>query len=237
MSRAGAVRVLGLRPGQGLPRAAVDWIADRQAYERVVVLPGTRDAPDLLARLAHPPFVPPDPALSGLAIEIASRLSSGENATAWAVEAAALALLEDGAVIVPDRSLFRDLISISSWSMNVSRPPTDGLLVQHLGIAARMPRAFQAGAAEALVAILAGGGAPLSALVRERRRRAREDGPVRFRRIAKKSAGLRPFVVYLDLLPAAAAAAAADEGLAEWLRALDGDAATRLLSTAAAIFI
>ena len=237
MSRAGAVRVLGLRPGDGPPRAAIDWIADRQAYERVMVLPDTRDAPNLPARLAHPPFVPADPALSGLAAELASRLSRGGAATAWAVEAAAVALLEDGEVIVPDGSLFRDLISISSWSMNVPRPPTDGLLVQHLGLAARIPRAFREGAAAALAGILERRPAPLSALVRERRRRAREDGPVRFKRIAKKSAGLRPFVIYLDLLPAAAAAAARDEGLSEWLRTLDGDAATRLFSTAAAIFI
>ncbi len=237
MSRAGAVRVLGLRPGQGLPRAAVDWIADRQAYERVMVLPATRESPDLPPRLAHPPFVPPEPSLFALAAEFASRLSSGGAAPAWAAEAAALALLEEGAVVVPDGSLFRDLIPISSWSMNVPRPPTDGLLVQHLGIGARMPGAFRDDAPAALAAILGGGGAPMRTLLRARRRRAREDGPVRFRRIAKKSAGLRPFVVYLDLLPAAAAAAAADGGLAEWLKGLDGDAATRLFSTAAAIFI
>src|SRR5262249_31106392 len=113
--------------------------------------------------------------------------------------------------------------------------PSDGLVVQHLGVAARMPRHFRAAAPEALAAVLDGGPDRLAALARARRKSAREDGPVRFRRIARRSARLRPFVVYLDFVPAIATAPLG--GLAAWLASLPPGQAPALFSTGAAIFI
>ncbi len=52
--------------------------------------------------------------------------------------------------------------------------------------------------------------------------------------MAKKSAGLRPAVVYLDLMAAPGAATPAFTG---WLRGLEKERAAALLSVAAAVFI
>lgn len=232
MERPG-VRVLLAAPGRGLPRAAIDWIAERQRYTRVIVPPAIRAACDLPARLNHEPFGPPETRAATAAGRAAALLDAA-GMRAWAIEAVALALLEGGVVVAPDEALFRDLIPFSSWSMNVPARPTDGLLVQHLGIAGRMPAELGTTAAQAQEAVASGDAARIQRVARQRRLAARADGPVRFRRIAKRSAGLRPFVVYLDLLPAAGAAG---EPFGAWLRDEAGEDAAALLSTAAAVFI
>jgi len=228
------VRVLLVAPGRRLPRAAIDWIAERQRYTRVIVPPATRAAGELPARLDHEPFGPPEARAAQLAGRAAALLDGAAGTRAWALEAVALALLEGGAVVAPDEVLFRELIPLSSWSMNVPARPTDGLLVQHLGIAGRMPREMGVTAAQAQEAVVSRDAARIQKLARQRRLAARADGPVRFRRIAKRSAGLRPFVVYLDLVPAAGAAG---EPFGTWVRDEAGEEAAALFSTAAALFI
>jgi hypothetical protein len=224
-----SARVLLIRPGGRVSRSAIDWAADRQRHSRVIVPPSLRAGTELPPRLDHEPFVAPDPTVAGIASRAAS-LMGGPGAPSWAVEAAALALLEQAAILATDPDVFHDLIPLSSWSMNVQTRPTDGLLVQHLGIAGRMPGAFRDAAPEALAALAAGDAARCARVARARRLRARSDGPDRFRRIAPRSAGRRPFLVYLDLFPLAPAAA-------EWITGLDRDTAESLLSTGAAIFI
>ena len=82
--------------------------------------------------------------------------------------------------------------------------------------------------------ILSGNPAGISARTRQRRLRARRDGPERFRRLGRTSAGLRPAVVYLDLLPALSAAGLPFRG---WLAGLDSRHSEALLSVAGAIFV
>lgn len=153
---------------------------------------------------------------------------------ARAIEAVLLALLEEAPLIAGDVEFFRDLIPMSAWSMNVPARPTDGLLVQHVGIASKLPATFRRQSAPAVEALIAGGRRRIESLVRARRRGAREDGPVRFRRVGRRSAGLRPFVLYLDLLPLAATAGPT---FASWLKGIAPATARRLFNRAGAIFI
>jgi hypothetical protein len=229
-----SVRVLLFHPDRPATRPAIDWIVERQRHARVIVPPSLW-LPDLLpARALHEPFVPADPDAALHATELSASLSAHRGGAGIVAEATILALLEGGAVIAADTRMFRDLISLSSWSMNLPERPTDGLLVQHLGIAGRMREAWSDAAAEALDAILSADAPRLARAARARRLRARRDGPDRFGRLAKKSAGLRPAVVYLDLLASPGAAAAA---FADRLRLLDRTRALSLLSVAAAVFI
>lgn len=229
-----SVRVLLFDPGRPVSRAAIDWVADRQSYARVVLPPSLPARDDLPARARHEPFVPPLPETARIAAEAAALLAGPGAGVREAAEAAALALLEGAAVIVPERSSFSSLIPLSSWSMNVPERPTDGLLVQHLGIAGRLPREWSESAGAARTAILSGDPGLVRKAARQRRLQARREGPERFARLAKRSAGLRPMVVYLDLL-------AAEKGSApeftEWLRRLEAGRMEALLSVAGAIFI
>ncbi len=248
-----SMRILLIPPGRRVIRSAIDWVAERQRHSRVIVPPSVRVGTELPPRVAREPFTDPDATFTGIATK-ASALLGGTGASTWAVEAAALALLHGGAVLATDPELFPDLIPLSSWSMNVQERPTDGLLVQHLGIAGRMPAAFRDAAPEALAALGSGEAAQCARVARARRLRARADGPRRFRRIAPRSAGRRPFLVYLDLFPLtspAGLAAAGSSGpggtgagaiapgsaAAAWIEGLDRNTAEALLSTAAAVFI
>ena len=234
MSTGPSVRVLLFHPQRPLPAHVVEWICERQTHSRVIVPPSLRSIEDLPPRLKHEPFASPPPEAARLAGEL-SRLLGGPEAHGAAVaEAAVLALLEGGAVVATDTRMFRDLVPLSRWSMNLPQRPTDGLLAQHLGIAGRLPEAWSDASEEALEAVLSGEGARLERVARARRLRARKDGPKRFERLAKTSAGLRPGVVYLDLT---ASATAGDAGFADRLRGLDRPRALALLSMAAAIFI
>jgi hypothetical protein len=127
--------------------------------------------------------------------------------------------------------------------MNVPSRPTDALLARHIDIAARawplMGAALAAGSSPAagpslMDAFVAGDHRRVEAACRARRRAARADGPVRFRRIAPRSAGLRPFAIYLDLLPALAAAGDPARAL---LRDLGAARATGFLGMTIALFI
>ena len=209
-------RVFLFHPGRPPSQSAIDWIVERQRHSRVIVPPVLLRHEALPARARHEPFSASEPPVAGRA-----------------AEAAALALLEDGAVLVSDREIFRDLIALSSWSMNVSERPSDGLLAQHIGIASRLPAAFRDAAGEAAGAILSGEVERITKVARARRLRARKDGPSRFGRLAKKSAGLRPAIVYLDLLAAPAAFRAPFAG---WMRGLAKSETEALLSVAAAVF-
>jgi len=229
-----SVRVLLFHPDRPATRPAIDWIVERQRHARVIV-PPSLFRPDLLpARALHEPFVPADPDAVLQATELSASMSPLQGGGRIVAEATILALLEGGAVIAADARMFRDLITLSSWSMNLPERPTDGLLVQHLGIAGRMREAWSDSSGEALDAILSGDAPRLARAARARRLRARRDGPERFGRLAKKSAGLRPGVVYLDLVASTGAAAAA---FADRLRLLDRTRALSLLSVAAAVFI
>jgi len=119
--------------------------------------------------------------------------------------------------------------------MNVPARPTDGLLVRHLAIAARVRGAVAGGAPAALEAIRTGDLKGLQAIARARRRAARSDGPARFRRIAKTSAGLRPFAVYLDLVPLTLAEGG--QARRTWIASLDTAKALHLLDLTVALFI
>jgi hypothetical protein len=229
-----SVRVLFGDPGRPVSRDAIDWVAVRQSYARVILPPALLEGDALPARGRHEPFESPAPESARLAAEAAALLAEPGSGVHAAAVAAALALLEGAAVIVPERSSFSSLIPLSSWSMNLPQRPTDGLLVQHLGIAGRLPRDWNESAAAALTAILSGDPALVRRVTRTRRLAARREGPSRFGRLAKKSAGLRPAVVYLDLLAAEGAAA---PGFGEWLRGVAPERATDLLSVAGAIFI
>ena len=229
-----SVRVLLFHPGRPLSRATIDWVAVRQAYSRVIVPTALLEGDDLPARARHEPFTPPAPESARIAAEAAALLAGPGSPLRGAAEASVLALLEGAAVIAADAAAFRDLIPLSSWSMNVPERPTDGLLVQHLGIAGRLPQAWRKPATAALEAVLSGDAGRIRRVARIRRLAARREGPDRFSRLAKRSAGLRPAVVYLDLL--AASCAAAPE-FAAWLGRLERDRAASLLSVAAAVFI
>ena len=129
---------------------------------------------------------------------------------------------------------FRDLVRVSAWSMNAPGRPPDGVLARHLSIAERGAAGFRPLAAAALDALLAGDETTLAASLRTRRRAAKADGPPRFRLLAAKSAGLRPLLLYVDLLPAFAAAG---DKASTWLRGLDPALAGRLLGISIALFI
>lgn len=229
-----SLRVLLFHPERLAPRAAIDWIADRQAHSRVIVPPLLRERGSLPPRALHEPFAPPAADAARLAAEVGAVLAPDGGPGRAVAEAAALALVENAAVVAADAALFRDLVPFSSWSMNLPARPTDGLLAQHLGIASRVPAAWSDAARDALEAVLWGEAPRLARAARDRRLRARRDGPVRFRRLAKTSSGLRPGVVYLDLL---AAPAAAGPGFADLLRSLDRPRALALVSMAAALFV
>jgi hypothetical protein len=234
MSQGPNVRVLLFQPESPASRVPIDWIADRQAHARVIVPPSLSVSDVLPPRARHGPFSPPEPETARLALQAAHHADGGDAVSRIAAEAAALALLEGGAVMVCGAEIFRHLVPLSCWSMNVPERPTDGLLAQHLGIASRLPEAWRDAAVQALRSVQSGDAARIAALTRQRRLRARRDGPERFRRLGRTSAGLRPAVVYLDLLPGFSAA-----GLPfrEWLAGVDARHAEALLSVAGAIFV
>lgn len=229
-----SVRILLFHPDRGVSRETIDWIVDRQRHTQVIVPPFLQRSGALPPRAAHEPFASPDPDDARLAADVSTLLAPAEGPTLAVAEAATLALLAGSAVLAADTAMFRDLIPLSSWSMNLPERPTDGLLVQHLGIAGRLPGAWSDAAEEALEAILSGDPSRVSRAARARRLRARRDGPERFARLAKKSAGLRPGVVYLDLL---APAGATGPAFADRLRGLERPRALSLLSVAAAVFV
>jgi hypothetical protein len=190
-----------------------------------------------IGRLDHAPFRAPDPADAALAEETTAHLPVAavpeHLAPLPARQAAVLAILARAPLLVSGQDTFRDLIPLSSWSMNVPSPPADALLVRTLttagDAAARAPQPTEA----LLERLLAGDERQLLALVRERRREARHLGPDLFRRIAPRSAGLRGFAVTLDLVPALAASAEARA----WLPGLPRERALALLGGAPALFI
>jgi hypothetical protein len=229
-----SVRVLLFHPERPVSRTIIDWIVERQRHARVILPPSLQRLEALPPRARHEPFAPAGADSALLAADLLESLSLLPGPAGIVAEAAVLALLEGGAVIAADIRMFRDLISLSSWSMNLPERPTDGLLVQHLGIAGRMREAWSDAAAEALEAVLTADAPRLARVTRARRLRARKDGPERFGRLAKRSAGLRPAVVYLDLLASPAAGSVA---FAERLRGLDRPRALSLMSVAAAVFI
>ena len=221
-------RVLFIGGGDAAARSAVEWVAANQAGCLVTAMPraaGTRP----VGRLAHPPFRTPDPATLETAAAVAALVAATRTGAAAppgpgappdpaapsVLTAAVLAAAMGAPLLVAGAGLFADLVGLSAWSMNVPARPTDVLLARHIDIAARawpimgaaLAAATPPAAGAALVgAVLAGDKRRVEAACRARRRAARADGPVRFRRIAPRSAGLRPFAIYLDLLPALAAA-------------------------------
>ena len=234
MSPGPSVRVLLYHPEHSLSRATIDWIVDRQGYARVIVPPSLRRLDALPPRALKEPFSSPGTAAAGLAAEAAALLGGPAPLSRVVAEAVLLALLEEGAVIASDSAVFRALVALSSWSMNVPERPTDGLLVQHLGIASRLASTWRESAIEAAEALLTGDPGRIARLARERRLRARRDGPERFRRLGRTSAGLRPAIVYVDLLAAFAAAGAP---CLDWLRGLERSRAEALLSVTGAVFV
>jgi hypothetical protein len=214
----------------------VDWVAEHQADCEVVVAP--RALPGRpLGRLDHPPFRVPDPAEAELAAETVAHLPAAATpehlAPRPAHQAAVLAILARAPLLVSGQEAFRDLIPLSSWSMNVPSGPTDTILVRTLTTAGDAVVSAPRSDAALLDRLLAGDERGLVALVRERRRQARNLGPDLFRRIAPRSAGLRGFAVSLDLVPALAVAPAARL----WLGGLPRDRALMLLGGAPAVFI
>jgi hypothetical protein len=204
-----------------------------------------------IGRLAHPPFAAPAPDVRDLAAAAADLLAAvaaprpaaagpgprgpGRAASSTAaIEAAALALMNEAPLIVAGTDPFRDLVPISAWSMNVRGRPPDAALARHLAIAERAVPVLRPLAAPAVDALLSGDGPAIDRLLRDRRRAARADGPVRFRRLAAKSAGLRPLALYLDLLPAFAAAGDRAE---PWLARLERGRADALLGLSIALFL
>jgi hypothetical protein len=200
----------------------------------------------------HPPFRIPPPAEAAVAASVAALLAAPAHraaatgpaparrnppdpgASRRALEAAALAVLLEAPLVVGATDPFRDLVRVSAWSMNAPGRPPDGVLARHLGIAERATAEFRPLAAAALDALLAGDESAIAASLRTRRRAAKADGPPRFKLLAAKSAGLRPLLLYVDLLPAFAAAG--DKATA-WLRSLDQARAASLLGISIAFFI
>jgi hypothetical protein len=247
-------RILACPPERPVPRHVVDWLVQNQDKARILVPRALIDHPKGLARLGHAPFEPPPPALADLARSIAGALGAprpeplpgpdapmpavgiagASGSPAWAVEAAAMALLERAAVLLPHPELFADVIPLSSWSMNVPAAPLDAVLAPHAQIAAGLTDAFREDARAALEALIAGDPARLERVRRERCRHARTDGPQRFAAIAPRSEGRRPAVVYLDLLRGPAAA---DSPFRDLLTTLDRPAATRLCAMAGGLFL
>jgi len=187
MQEGPSVRVLLFHPERPVSRAAIDWIADRQRYARVIVPPSLERLEALPARARHEPFAAPGPDAARLAAEAAPLIAAPGPFSGIVTEAAILALLEEGAVMVFDRAIFRDLVALSSWSMNVPERPTDGLLAQHLGIASRLPLAWSDAAIEAVEALLAFDSDRVEKLARERRRRIALE--------RRAPPGLRPLVL------------------------------------------
>ncbi len=247
-------RILACPPERPVPRHVVDWLVQHQDKARILVPQVLIDHPKGLARLRHAPFEPPPPALADLARTIAGALAApgpapmpgpddstpavgaagASRSPDWAVEAAAMALLERAAVLLPHPELFPDVIPLSSWSMNVPAAPLDAVLAPHAQIAAGLADVFREDARTALEALISGDPARLERVRRERRRHARTDGPQRFAAIAPRSEGRRPAVVYLDLLRGPAAA---DTPFRELLTAMDRPTATRLCAMAGALFL
>ncbi len=233
-------RILLLPPGEAAARAAVDWAAAHLGDCRVVAC-GRPDEARPIGRLAHAPFGAPVAETAALATRVAALLcrppeeggagpaaaaaAAGESATALptpVLEAAALAVIEAAPLLVSGSAPFRELTRFSAWSMNVPARPTDAVVARHAAIAARAPGAILAPLLAAQPPAAGAGLADafaredarsLAAAARARRLAARADGPIRFRRVAAKSAGLRPFALYLDLLPALVARSAAARAL------------------------
>jgi hypothetical protein len=255
-------RVLFIGGGDGAARSAVEWVAANQAGSLVTAMPraaGTRP----VGRLAHAPFRTPDPAALETAAAVAALVAatrSGAAAPSGAagppgplappdpaapsvLTAAVLAAAMEAPLLVAGAGRVAELVGLSAWSMNVPSRPADVLLARHIDIAARawpvmgaaLAAATPPAAGAALVeAVLAGDQRRVEAACRTRRRAAKTDGPVRFRRIAPRSAGLRPFAVYLDLLPALAAAG---EPAGALLRDLGAERAAGFLGMTIALFV
>jgi hypothetical protein len=214
----------------------LDWVVEHQADCEVIVAP--RALPGRpLGRLDHPPFRTPDSADAALAEETVAHLPApatpGHLEPRAARQAAVLAILARAPLLVSGHEAFRDLIPLSSWSMNVPSAPADTLLVRTLTTAGDAVTSAPAPAGDLLDRLREGDERRLVAMVRERRREARNLGPDLFRRIAPRSAGLRGFAVSLDLLPAFAASA----GARQWLAGLPRERAAALLGGAPAVFI
>ena len=233
-------RILLLPPGEAAARAAVDWAAAHLGNCRVVA-GGRPDAARPIGRLAHPPFAAAVAETAALATRVAALLcrapeggeaepaaagaAAGENALPTPViEAAALAVVDAAPLLVSGSAPFRELTRFSAWSMNVQSRPTDAVVERHAAIAARAPGAILTALATAQPPAAGAGLADafarkdarsLAAAIRTRRLAARADGPIRFRRVAAKSAGLRPFALYLDLVPALVARSSAAQALFE----------------------
>ncbi|HYV18937.1 MAG TPA: hypothetical protein VFC25_07900 [Verrucomicrobiae bacterium] len=225
----------------------MDWVVEHQADCEVIVAP--RALPGRpMGRLDHPPFCAAFPGDAALAEETVAHLPApatpGHLEPRAARQAAVLAILARAPLLVSGQEAFRDLIPLSSWSMNVPSPPADMQLVRTLTTAGDAVAISPPPAADLLDRLLEGNEEKDQRLalvnekrrlnlVRERRREARNLGPDLFRRIAPRSAGLRGFAVSLDLLPAFAASA----GAREWLAGVPRDRAAALLGGAPAIFI
>jgi hypothetical protein len=234
MSTGPSLRVLLFHPDRPASRTTIDWIVDRQRYTRVIVPPSLQDGLAPRPGGLREPFTLPDKEEARRSAEL-SALAAGDEPPARATaEAMALALLAGGAILATDTGMFRDLIPLSSWSMNLKERPTDGLLVQHLGIAGRLPIAWDEAAEQALEAVTSGDPGRVRRIARARRLRARREGPEMFRRLARTNDGLRPGVVYLDLL---AASRADSPAFREFLLALDRRHSLSLLRSVAAVFI
>jgi len=228
--------VLFLGAGDAASRGAVDWVAEHQVDCDVVVAPRAL-AGRPLGRLDHPPFRAPAAADAALAEEAAAHLPAAATpehlAPRAAQQAAVLAIVLRAPLLVSGQESFRDLIPLSSWSMNVPSSPTDTVLERTLTTAGdAVTRAPQPDPA-LLDRLLGGDERGLVTLVRERRRAARTLGPDLFRRIAPRSAGLRGFAVSLDLVPVFAASVPARQ----WLAGLERDKGLALLGGAPAVFI
>ena len=206
-----------------------------------------------IGRLAHPPFRVPSTAEASLAFAAAALLAAPADRVAGAggaafgkrhapdpaaprrtLEAAVLAVVLEAPLVVATTDPFRDLVRVSAWSMNAPGRPADGVLARHLAIAERAAAGFRPLAATALEALVAGDGNAVAASLRARRRAAKADGPPRFRLLAAKSAGLRPLLLYVDLMPAFAAAGTRASA---WLRSLDPAQAGSLMGITVALFL
>ena len=214
----------------------MDWVALHQADCDVVVAPRAL-AGRPIGRLDHPPFRAPDAAEAARAAEAAAHLVPAATpehlAPRAAHQAAVLAILMRAPLLVSGQDTFRDLIPLSSWSMNVPSAPTDTILVRTLAIAGDAAARGEPADAVMVDRLLEGEERRLTAVVRERRRAARALGPDLFRRIAPRSAGLRGFAVTLDLVPALAG----NPGARTWLAELPRAEALALLGSAPAVFI
>jgi len=190
-----------------------------------------------IGRLDHPPFRPADAAEADRAAEAAARLSAPGTpehlAPRAAHQAAVLAIRMRAPLLVSGHDTFRDLIPLSSWSMNVPSAPADAALVRTLTIAGDATARADEPNPEIVKVLVEGDERRLVALVRDRRRSARALGLDLFRRIAPRSAGLRGFAVTLDLVPALAGSPEARR----WLAGIDPMLALSLLRSAPAVFI